>query len=201
MRWRTVFQLAWLVADPRDVSNLWRLEGWVRAGQMPSLSEYCGLSAYSNLTKPVSVGMFNRLATSKTTCSPNTPPSLLEVVAQNHTLQMRECKQAVDYLPLQPFILSLEISTLSDTRTSTRGRKSMVWFFSLRSSGISCETDAGEIWANMLHNVHAKLLEKYGFSAKARTNPSGKEGNIVWLHLFMDSFAIMPCNPTCKWIF
>ena len=63
---------------------------------MPSLSEYCGLSAYSNLTKPVSVGMFNRLATSKTTCSPNTPPSLLEVVAQNHILQMRECKQAVD---------------------------------------------------------------------------------------------------------
>jgi len=71
-------------------------------------------------------------------------------------------------------------------------------FLSLRSSGISCGIDAGEIWANMLHNVHAKLLEKYGFSATARINPAGQEGNIVWLHLFMDSFAIMPCNPTCK---
>jgi len=68
----------------------------------------------------------------------------------------------------------------------------------LNHSEISHEIDAGEIWANMLHNVHAKLLEKHGFSAIARGNPAGKEGNIVWLHLFMDLFANMPCNPTCK---
>jgi len=56
---------------------------------------------------------------------------------------------------------------------------------------------AGEIWANMLHIVYADLVKKYGFSATAKTNPGGAEGNIVFLHLFIDSFAIQPCNPTC----
>ena len=45
---------------------------------------------------------------------------------------------------------------------------------------------AGEIWANMLHNVYAALVNKYGFSSTARTNPDGREGNIVFLHLFID---------------
>ncbi|KAJ7749848.1 peptidase M36, partial [Mycena maculata] len=43
-----------------------------------------------------------------------------------------------------------------------------------------------QIWANLLHNVHAALVEKYGFSTSAMTNPNGSEGNIVFLHLSMD---------------
>ncbi|TCD64506.1 hypothetical protein EIP91_004002, partial [Steccherinum ochraceum] len=54
----------------------------------------------------------------------------------------------------------------------------------------------GEIWANMLHNVHAALIDAHGFSTTANTNPDGTEGNIVWLHLFIDSFPIQPCQPT-----
>lgn len=58
--------------------------------------------------------------------------------------------------------------------------------------------DIGEVWANMLFNVYAALVGTYGFSTSARTNPSGTEGNIVFLHLFIDSLALQPCNPTCK---
>ncbi|KAJ7596235.1 Fungalysin metallopeptidase-domain-containing protein [Mycena floridula] len=54
----------------------------------------------------------------------------------------------------------------------------------------------GEVWANMLHNVYAALVAQYGFSATARTNPNGTEGNIVFLHLFIDALALQPCNPT-----
>ncbi|KAK0190071.1 Fungalysin metallopeptidase-domain-containing protein [Armillaria mellea] len=38
----------------------------------------------------------------------------------------------------------------------------------------------GEVWANMLHNC----------------DPLGAEGNIVYLHLFMDALSLQPCNPT-----
>jgi len=57
---------------------------------------------------------------------------------------------------------------------------------------------AGEIWANMLHNVYAALVKEHGFSSTARTNPDAKEGNIVFLRLFMDGLSKRPCNPTCK---
>ncbi len=50
----------------------------------------------------------------------------------------------------------------------------------------------------MLHNVYAALVEKYGYSETARTNPDGKEGNVVFLHLMLDALAIQPCNPKCK---
>ena len=56
----------------------------------------------------------------------------------------------------------------------------------------------GEIWANMLHNVYANLVGAHGWSPTARTNPTGSEGNIVFLHLFLDALALQPCNPTCK---
>ncbi|CAA7257401.1 unnamed protein product [Cyclocybe aegerita] len=56
--------------------------------------------------------------------------------------------------------------------------------------------DIGSVWANMLHNVYAALVGAHGWSATARTNPSGTEGNIVFLHLFMDALALQPCNPT-----
>ncbi|KAF9460264.1 Fungalysin metallopeptidase-domain-containing protein [Collybia nuda] len=54
----------------------------------------------------------------------------------------------------------------------------------------------GEIWANMLHNVYAALVEASGWSSTARTNPDGKEGNVMFLHLMIDALALQPCNPT-----
>ncbi|KAF9008254.1 Fungalysin metallopeptidase-domain-containing protein [Cyathus striatus] len=56
--------------------------------------------------------------------------------------------------------------------------------------------DIGEVWANTLHNVYAALVGAHGFSTTARTNPSGTEGNIVFLHLFLDALPLQPCNPT-----
>lgn len=56
----------------------------------------------------------------------------------------------------------------------------------------------GEVWANMLFNVYANLVDLHGFSANARTDPTTSEGNVIFLHLFIDSLAIQPCNPTCK---
>ncbi|KAJ6620189.1 Fungalysin metallopeptidase-domain-containing protein [Mycena sp. CBHHK59/15] len=56
--------------------------------------------------------------------------------------------------------------------------------------------DIGEVWANILHNVYAALVAAHGFSTTARTNPTGTEGNIVFLHLFIDALALQPCNPT-----
>ncbi|KAJ7686637.1 Fungalysin metallopeptidase-domain-containing protein [Mycena rosella] len=54
----------------------------------------------------------------------------------------------------------------------------------------------GEIWANILHNVHAALVDAGGFSQTARTDPSGSAGNVVFLHLFIDGLALQPCEPT-----
>ncbi|TFK34236.1 Fungalysin metallopeptidase-domain-containing protein [Crucibulum laeve] len=61
---------------------------------------------------------------------------------------------------------------------------------------LTYRTGIGEVWANILHNVYAALVSQYGWSATARTNPSGTEGNIVYLHLFLDALALQPCNPT-----
>ncbi|TRM70588.1 Fungalysin metallopeptidase-domain-containing protein [Schizophyllum amplum] len=56
--------------------------------------------------------------------------------------------------------------------------------------------DIGEVWANTLHNVYAALVSEYGFAADYKTNASGDEGNKVYMHLFIDSLALQPCNPT-----
>ncbi|KII91236.1 hypothetical protein PLICRDRAFT_173122 [Plicaturopsis crispa FD-325 SS-3] len=53
----------------------------------------------------------------------------------------------------------------------------------------------GEVWANILHNVYAALVKEYGFSKTAHTDPSGTEGNVVFLHLFIDQLPLQPCNP------
>ncbi|KAH8101640.1 Fungalysin metallopeptidase-domain-containing protein [Cristinia sonorae] len=69
----------------------------------------------------------------------------------------------------------------------------------LRYFELSRQTEVhiiGEVWANMLHNVYAALVKKYGFSKTAHTDPTGGEGNIVFLHIFMDSLSLQPCNPT-----
>ncbi|KAG6853257.1 hypothetical protein C0991_005670 [Blastosporella zonata] len=54
----------------------------------------------------------------------------------------------------------------------------------------------GEIWANMLHNVYASLVSERGFSSEALTNPDTTEGNVVFMHLFLDALLLQPCNPT-----
>ncbi len=48
----------------------------------------------------------------------------------------------------------------------------------------------------MLHNVYAALVEVHGFSSTAMDDPSGTEGNVSWLHLFIDALSLQPCNPT-----
>ena len=62
---------------------------------------------------------------------------------------------------------------------------------------IAIATDIGEVWANMLYNVYGALVRAHGFSTTAKTNPSGTEGNIVFMHLFIDALPLQPCNPTC----
>ncbi|KAJ7282380.1 peptidase M36 [Mycena rebaudengoi] len=54
----------------------------------------------------------------------------------------------------------------------------------------------GEVWSNILHNVYAALVGEHGFSAAAFTDPDQTEGNVVYLHLFIDALPLQPCNPT-----
>jgi len=58
--------------------------------------------------------------------------------------------------------------------------------------------DIGEVWANIFHNVYARLVAVHGFSPDAMTNPDGAGGNVAFMHLFIDSLAITPCYPTCE---
>ncbi|KAK6981334.1 extracellular metallo proteinase mep [Favolaschia claudopus] len=51
-------------------------------------------------------------------------------------------------------------------------------------------------WANLLHNVYAALVAEHGWSATSHTDPNQSEGNVVFLHLFLDAMALQPCNPT-----
>ncbi|KAH8978800.1 Fungalysin metallopeptidase-domain-containing protein [Lactarius hatsudake] len=69
----------------------------------------------------------------------------------------------------------------------------------LRYSSLKGMTDAhdmGEVWANTLHNVYAALVIIKGWSTNALTDPTTNEGNVVWLHLFIDALLLQPCNPT-----
>ncbi|KAJ7874545.1 Fungalysin metallopeptidase-domain-containing protein [Mycena olivaceomarginata] len=61
----------------------------------------------------------------------------------------------------------------------------------LRYSSLRTPT---EVHVRFLHNVYAALVTAHGFSTTARTNPAGNEGNIVFLHLFIDALALQPCN-------
>ncbi|KAG8905775.1 hypothetical protein FRB99_008254 [Tulasnella sp. 403] len=55
--------------------------------------------------------------------------------------------------------------------------------------------DIGEIWATVLIEVYAALVEKHGFSGDF-FNPDQSEGNIVFLHLLVDALPLQPCSPT-----
>ncbi|KDR71798.1 hypothetical protein GALMADRAFT_143583 [Galerina marginata CBS 339.88] len=91
--------------------------------------------------------------------------------------------------PIQPFSAGVWV-------TGNTGR----WYpNSTKYSSLKKLTEVhkiGSVWANMLHYVHAALVDKYGFSTTAMTNPDGSEGNIVFLHLFIDALALQPVNPT-----
>ena len=54
----------------------------------------------------------------------------------------------------------------------------------------------GEVWANMLHNVLAALADNRGWSDAALVDSTGGLGNVVFMHLLMDSLSIAPCEPT-----
>ncbi|KAK0450463.1 Fungalysin metallopeptidase-domain-containing protein [Desarmillaria tabescens] len=56
--------------------------------------------------------------------------------------------------------------------------------------------DIGEVWANMLHNVYAALVQAFGWSSTAMDDATGNAGNVVYLHLFVDALSLQPCNPT-----
>ncbi|GLB39054.1 putative peptidase M36 family protein [Lyophyllum shimeji] len=66
------------------------------------------------------------------------------------------------------------------------------------AAGVTEVHKIGEVWANMLHNVYAALVAARGFSTTALTNPDTAEGNVVFLHLFLDALLLQPCNPTCE---
>ncbi|KAG9125120.1 hypothetical protein FRC07_008916, partial [Ceratobasidium sp. 392] len=56
--------------------------------------------------------------------------------------------------------------------------------------------DMGEVWANMLHNLLADLVEKYGLSnAKDLRDPTKEAGNNIVMRLVMEGFKLQPCNP------
>ncbi|KAJ1301436.1 hypothetical protein OPQ81_008694 [Rhizoctonia solani] len=54
---------------------------------------------------------------------------------------------------------------------------------------------AGEVWANIWHEIFAAFVAKYGFS-NDKNNAEGTAGNIVALRLLIDALPLQPCNPT-----
>ncbi|GLI72429.1 hypothetical protein PoHVEF18_000605 [Penicillium ochrochloron] len=58
------------------------------------------------------------------------------------------------------------------------------------------QTHIGEVWANMLHNVLASLVDNRGWSNTGLTDSSGNLGNVVYMHLLVDGLSIQPCEPT-----
>ncbi|KAF8751455.1 Fungalysin metallopeptidase (M36) [Rhizoctonia solani] len=57
------------------------------------------------------------------------------------------------------------------------------------------EHAVGEVWALIWHEIYASLINKLGFSTN-KNESTGTAGNIVALHLFIDSLKLQPCNPT-----
>ncbi|CAE6534804.1 unnamed protein product [Rhizoctonia solani] len=54
---------------------------------------------------------------------------------------------------------------------------------------------AGEVWANIWHEIFAAFVTKYGFSDD-KNDADGTAGNIVALRLLIDALPLQPCNPT-----
>ncbi|KAH7332995.1 Fungalysin metallopeptidase-domain-containing protein [Rhizoctonia solani] len=62
-------------------------------------------------------------------------------------------------------------------------------------NGLDEEHSIGEVWALIWHEIYAALIKQYGFTTE-KNNPDSKAGNVVALHLFIDSMKLQPCNPT-----
>jgi extracellular elastinolytic metalloproteinase len=56
--------------------------------------------------------------------------------------------------------------------------------------------EIGEVWAEILFNVYAEMVTANGFSATAKTDPTGKEGNVTFMQLMLDALSLQPCQPT-----
>ena len=68
----------------------------------------------------------------------------------------------------------------------------------MNERALTMRKDIGEVWANVLHNVYAALVEGFGWDADFKTNADSDKGNVVFMHLFIDSLALQPCNPTSE---
>ncbi|KAF8507281.1 Fungalysin metallopeptidase-domain-containing protein [Hysterangium stoloniferum] len=64
------------------------------------------------------------------------------------------------------------------------------------ASAAGLNENIGEIWATMLHDVQAALVQSRGFSFTARTDPTPVLGNVIFLHLLIDALPLQGCNPT-----
>lgn len=53
----------------------------------------------------------------------------------------------------------------------------------------------GETWATVMMELYSVLVGQYGFAANYFDSTSAAS-NIKFLHLFMDTFSLQPCNPT-----
>ncbi|KAH9274755.1 hypothetical protein BASA83_002960 [Batrachochytrium salamandrivorans] len=53
----------------------------------------------------------------------------------------------------------------------------------------------GEIWASLLLEVYCNLVDEYGFSANLH-DATQKEGNVIFIQLFVGTLMIQPCEPT-----
>jgi extracellular elastinolytic metalloproteinase len=56
--------------------------------------------------------------------------------------------------------------------------------------------NVGEIWASMLFEVFWNMVDKNGFDANFKTNPTGKQGNNQFLQVVLGGMKIQPCNPS-----
>ncbi|KAK0467514.1 Fungalysin metallopeptidase-domain-containing protein, partial [Armillaria novae-zelandiae] len=84
-------------------------------------------------------------------------------------------------------------STLSTKSTGKASVNHLLYSSIQQLNGVH---NMGEVWANMLHNVYDALIRVHGFSSTAMDDPSCMEGNVVWLHLFIDTLSLQPCNHT-----
>jgi extracellular elastinolytic metalloproteinase len=87
-------------------------------------------------------------------------------------------------------------SKITNPLTYARGSQCVTFLCSVLPAADFIPSDIGEVWANLLHNVYAALVGDLGFSKTAHTDPTGTEGNVVYLHLFLDALALQPCSPT-----
>ncbi|RXW18331.1 hypothetical protein EST38_g7522 [Candolleomyces aberdarensis] len=57
-------------------------------------------------------------------------------------------------------------------------------------AGLTNVYQIGEVWANVLHNVYAALVQAHVWASTRFTNPDTSEGNVIFMRLFFDSLSI-----------